>query len=433
MTPVLRLRDSLYLRLALVLLVALAASYGTMTMLFLAHLDEARVNSFSRTIAVQVTLIEDFLETRPAAELPSLRGRIIAPTLPALTLDEAERAERAERAAQIKERLDEELGRPVRVVATLTPSPGLWVDLRPAGRAPQWLFLPTSNALYRRADSLIFSLVVGFVVVLVGGMFLLWQVQRPLKQLVTALEAVGPAAPPQRLGVSGVGISRVLIERYNEMAERQRRHEEDRAIMLAGVAHDLRTPITRLRLLLELQNGERRGELNQNLGEIERITEQFLAFARGDDDEAASIHDLKPFVQEVAAPYRARGVAAGDGDGEALAAVRPNALRRAVVNLIENALEYGTAPIAVAVRVDGADVVVAVADAGCGIPAGDMARAMRPFTRLDASRGGTGHCGLGLAIVARIAEGHGGRLVLRKTEPAGFAAEIHLPGAPSLA
>ncbi|MDD5247588.1 MAG: ATP-binding protein [Rhodocyclaceae bacterium] len=427
MSKSLRLRDSLYLRLALVLLVALAASYGTMYALFLSHLDETRLNSFSRTIAVQVTLIEEFLETRPAAELPALKGLVIAPALPDLTPDDVERRQRA---ALIKEHLDQELGRPVQVVAALTPAPGLWVDLRPGGGATQWLFLPTPKLVYRRSDSLVFALVVGFLVVFVGGMFLLWQVQRPLKRLVTALEAIGPAAPPQHLGVSGVGISRILIERYNEMAERQRRHEEDRAIMLAGVAHDLRTPITRLRLLLELQNGERRAELNQNLGEIERITEQFLAFARSDDDEAASDHDLKAFVQEVAAPYRERAVAVSDTAADGIvAAIRPNALRRALVNLIENALEYGAPPILIDIRRGGDDAAIAVTDEGRGIPERDMARATRPFTRLDASRGGKGHCGLGLAIVAGIAESHGGRLVLRRRTPAGFAAEIHLPGA----
>lgn len=421
----LRLRDSLYLRLALVLLVALAASYGTMYALFLSHLDETRLNNLSRTIAVQMRLIEEFLETRPAAQLPPLKGLLIAPALPAVTPDDPDRAQRAE---LIRTRLDAELGRPVRAVASLTPEPGLWVDLRPSGSAEQWLFLPLPRLPYRRTDSLVLALIVGFVIVSIGGMFLLWQVQRPLLRLGKAFEAIGPEAPPQELDVSGVGISRDVIERYNEMAGRQRRYEEDRAIMLAGVAHDLRSPITRLRLLLELQNGERRGEFEQNLGEIERITEQFLSFARGYDDEAASNFELKPFVQEVVAPYRERGVTVADGAAEALAAIRPNALRRALTNLIDNALEYGAAPVVVDVRKDEGAVAVCVADAGPGIGDADMARATRPFTRLDDSRGGKGHCGLGLAIASRIAEGLGGRLTLRR-EPAGFIAEIVLPAA----
>ncbi|MGE5466807.1 MAG: ATP-binding protein [Ignavibacteria bacterium] len=420
-------RDSLSVRLALVLLVALAASYGTMYALFLSHLDETRLNSLSRTIAVQVRLLEEFLETRPAEQLPPLKGLLIAPALPALTPDSAERTQRA---GLIKARLEGELERSVAVVAALTPEPGLWVDLRPNGQARQWLFLPTPRIVYRRTDSLVVALIVGFLVVFVGGMLLLWQVQRPLERLAKAFEAVGPAAPPKDLGVSGVGISRIVIERYNEMAARLRRYEEDRAIMLAGVAHDLRSPITRLQLLIELGNFDRRAEFDQNLGEIERITEQFLAFARGYDDETPSPHDLRPFLQEVAAPFRGRGVTVRAGGDDAILEIRPNALRRALINLIENALEYGAAPIVVDLYRDGREAILAVEDEGAGIGEADIERALRPFTRLDGARGGKGHCGLGLAVVDQIAESHGGRLVLRRREPKGFSAEIRLPAAP---
>jgi two-component system osmolarity sensor histidine kinase EnvZ len=425
MTTALRWRDSLYLRLALVLLVALAASYGTMYVLFLSHLDQTRLNSLSRTIAVQMRLVEEFLETRPAAQLPPLKGLQIAAALPELKRDDAERTQRAE---AIRARLDEELGRPVKVVAALTPEPGLWVDLQPTGQARQWMFLPTPRLVYRRSDSLVVALIVGFLVVFVGGMLVLWQVQRPLERLVKAFEAIGPAAPPKELDAGGVGITRIVIDRYNEMAARQRRYEEDRAIMLAGVAHDLRSPLTRLRLLLELENGARRAEFNQNIGEIEGITEQFLAFARGYDDEALSAHDLKPFLQEVVAPYRARGVTVSDDAADQIVAIRPNALRRALINLIDNALEYGAAPVVVDLRIEGGEVVLAVADEGPGIADCDATRAIRPFTRLDGARGGKGHCGLGLAVVAQIAESHGGRLVLRRKAPAGFAAEIRFSG-----
>lgn len=425
-----RLRDSLYLRLALVLLVALAVSYGTMYALFLSHLDETRLNSISRTVAVQVRLLEEFLETRPAERLPPLKGLQVVASLPELKPDDAERRQRA---ALIKTRLDAELGRAVEVIAAPAPEPGLWVDLKPNGQTRQWLFLPTPPLVYHRSNSLVVALIVGFLVVFVGGMLLLWQVQRPLERLAKAFESIGPAAPPKDLGVSGLGISRLLIERYNEMAGRLRRHEEDRAIMLAGVAHDLRSPITRLRLLLELEHGERRTEFNQNLGEIERITEQFLAFARGYDDEAPSPHDLRPFAQEVAAPFRSRGVSVNREAADAIVAIRPNALRRALINLIENALDYGAAPVVVDVRRDGDEIVLAVEDRGPGIADGEIARALRPFTRLDGARGGKGHCGLGLAVVAQIAESHEGRLVLRRKEPAGFAAEIRLPGATSVA
>ncbi len=418
-----RFLQSLYLRLVLVLLLALGASYGTMYVLFERHLEDTRDTHFARSVAAQVRLVEELLRSRPAADLAGLKGLRLATEPPPMPGDALAGGPRL---VQLQKHLAEELGHDIVVVPDDTGGPGMWLELR-AATAPTWMFVAARKPRPHALDPLGWALLAGFGVFLGGGMLLLWQLQRPLKRLGQALVAIGRSPEPGRLPVSGAGEVRILGERYNEMVERLQHYEEDRATMLAGVAHDLRSPITRMRLLAELDQGARSAELLKNLADIERITEQFLVYARAESDEAARDWNLGAFVAEVAAPFAGRGVAVAAVDGEIVAPIRADALRRALINLIENAVEYGRPPIVLSSSRRGEVVTIAVADAGAGIDPEQVGRALRPFARLDRSRGGKGHCGLGLVIAQRIAALHGGRLELRRREGGGFSAEIRLP------
>jgi two-component system osmolarity sensor histidine kinase EnvZ len=419
-----RFTSSLYLRLVLVLLLAMGASYATMYVLFLAHLEETRTGNFARTLAAQVRLVEELLQARPAAEFPDLKTLRLASSPPVLasTAPDVE-----ERLARIRAGLDDELGRAVNVIAVDAPESGLWIDLHLPSGQPQWLFMAAPRPRPHHVESMLPVSLVGFAVFFAGGMLLLWQVQRPLKRLGKALEAVGKSNRLAKLPVAGGGEIRILGERYNDMVERLLAYEEDRATMLAGVAHDLRTPITRLRLLMELAQGPRHAEMEQNLADIERVTEQFLVYARGGAGEPCTERDIGHFLDEVVAPYATEGVMATCSPAGAIVALRADALRRALINLVENAIEYGKTPILVRCCCGSASVSIAVEDAGSGIEASQIGRAMRPFARLDHSRRGKGHCGLGLVIAARIAEDHGGALTLRNGDTGGFVAEIRFP------
>lgn len=421
-----RFAGSLYGQLTLVLLVALAASFATMYLIFLSHLEDTRNSYFARSLVTQIRLAEELLRTHPASGFPVIGGIHIdrnAPSVP-----KSVSAETGRRLPFLKAKLSEALQRNVDVVAAREPSPGLWITLR-ADRAepPQWIFFPTPRPHSRFDDPLLRVLLVGFTVFFAGSMLLLWRIQRPLKRLGKALETVGQSNLLKTIPLSGVGEIRMLGERYNEMVERLLRYEEDRATMLAGVSHDLRTPITRMRLLVELVQGSRSDEMLRNLDDIERITEQFLDYARGNNDEPLESRDLALFVEEVAAPYAAAGFAlAGIEDGIVLP-LRANSLRRALVNLIENAIEYGRSPFLVSVSQGRGEATITVEDSGDGIEPELIAYAMRPFSRLDHSRGGKGHCGLGLVIAARIAEQHHGKLALSKRPGGGLRAAIRLP------
>jgi two-component system osmolarity sensor histidine kinase EnvZ len=418
-----RFLRSLYARLALVLLLALGASFATMYFLFQGRLADTRDQHLARALAAQVSLVEAVLRAEPTPDLSRLGGLTLARARPG-----AGRDPHPEALASLRQALIEELGREVELVPGYPPGSGFWLNIRASSGQPAWLLIPAPPHSHpRRSDSILTALLVGFAVFFAGGLALLWQVQRPLKRLGEALEAVGQSTRPILLPLLGAGETRALGQRYNDMVERLQCYEEDRATMVAGVAHDLRTPITRLRLIVELGGGARSGEMLGNLDDIERITEQFLVYSRSADDEASEERDLDLFIQEVAAPYSDRGVATLCEAGGPPVAMRTTSLRRALVNLIENALEYGTPPVTVRTGRNDEHVCIVVEDAGVGIPADQIRRAVRPFTRLDTSRGGKGHCGLGLVIVARVAEAHGGALELRNREGGGFVAEIRWP------
>ncbi len=416
---------SLYVRLVMVFLIALSASFATMYFLFLTHLEAARNSNFARSIATQVRLVEELLHSSSASSLPSLNGVKLSqspPSAPPLA-----DAEMARRLPFLKEQLHKELGREVVSIPLSGAIRGMWINLITPSNQPQWMFIAMRKQESGPGGPLLPALIVGFAVFLGGGMLLLWQIQRPLKQLGKALESVGESRELSMLPVSGAGEIRLLSQRYNSMVERLQRYEEDRSTMLAGVAHDLRTPITRLRLLIELAQSTRSCEMQHNLDDIERITEQFLIYARGNDDEDNEPRNLYLFAEEVAGPYVGQGVSIVGDHRDIVVPIRPNSLRRALINLIENALEYGSQPVTVYLTQENGSVALNVKDSGAGIPQNMISRAMRPFTRLDGARGGKGHCGLGLGIASKIAEAHQGTLVLNNLEGEGFAATINLP------
>lgn len=192
--------------------------------------------------------------------------------------------------------------------------------------------------------------------------------------------------------------------------------------MLAGIAHDLKSPLTRLRLRLSLA-GLAEADLQQaeaDLTSLERITSQFLLFAGGGDHEPAVAVPLHQLLAEQGASLDVRTLALALEPLERR--VQPVALARAIANLIDNACQYGAPPLRLELRAaepEGEGFRITLWDRGEGIPEAQWHQALMPFQRLDAARGGRGHSGLGLAIAARVARAHGGGLE-RLEGPEGF-------------
>ena len=212
------------------------------------------------------------------------------------------------------------------------------------------------------------------------------------------------------------------------MTARLREQEAERALMLGGVSHDLRTPLTRLRLCLEMMRADdtelERTALRQ-VDRIETMLAQFLDFARGFENEPVERRELGPLLERIAVDAGAGDEVDIDAPAGLAARIRPDALSRAVGNLLANALRHGAAPIRMEAREAGGRLRIAVVDSGQGISPLDAAALTRPFARGNSARSGDG-TGLGLAIAERVAAAHGGCLRFERT-PGSFAAMIDIP------
>jgi two-component system osmolarity sensor histidine kinase EnvZ len=266
------------------------------------------------------------------------------------------------------------------------------------------------------------------VLLSVATIFLRNQV-KSLRRLAAAAEGFGKGQPIPSFKIEGAAEVRQAAVAFLQMRNRIQRQIRQRTEMLAGVSHDLRTPLTRMKLALEFldENGSVR-ELKSDVAEMEQLVNLYLEFARGEGVETPVETDLSLLLEDVAGAMRRAGAPITlDPPESFVAPVRPNALRRCLSNLIANARRHGShvwlrsEPAA-----DGIDILVD--DDGPGIPAAERDRVFRPFVRLDASRNpSTGGVGLGLTIARDVARSHGGDIHLETSPEGGLRARLHLP------
>ena len=270
------------------------------------------------------------------------------------------------------------------------------------------------------------------ILLAVAILFLRNQV-RPIERLARAADAFGKGRAVPDYKPYGATEVRRAAQAFLTMRERIERHVQQRTEMLAGVSHDLRTPLTRIRLQLAMMADSPDTEaLRQDVAEMERMLDEYLEFARGEGGERSQKSDLGALVRDAAeAAAKAR-----PGGRERLALtlpdgvfvmVRPHALRRCIGNLIDNALKHGNwAAVSLALQPNAAEIHVD--DDGPGIAPEMREEALRPFHRLDQGRNlQAGGVGLGLAIARDIARSHGGDLVLADSPNGGLRATIRLP------
>ncbi len=272
---------------------------------------------------------------------------------------------------------------------------------------------------------------------LCAAALLLWGVQRmtrPITELAAAAEALGRDVNAPPLPETGPTETGRAAHAFNTMAGRIRRFVDDRTQMLAAISHDLRTPITRLRLRAEfMEDDEQRRKMLADLAEMEAMIDATLAFARDETAREPTVaFDLAALCQTVldeatdAAPDQAAHIAYS-GPERLRAHGRPAALKRALANLVGNALAYGGAA-RVTLMVDGAQARLQIDDDGPGIPTTLLEQVFLPFRRLEDSRNReTGGTGLGLTIARNILRAHGGDVVLRNRVEGGLAAEAIMP------
>lgn len=267
---------------------------------------------------------------------------------------------------------------------------------------------------------------------LLGAFLIVARVSTPLRQLARAARMMGSGEKPPPQPESGPQEIALVARAFNQMAGNLARMDEDRALILAGVSHDLRTPLARLRLGIEMSGAPDTeiAAMVADIDEMDRIIGQFLDFGRGDAQEPSAAIDLVTLVREVTEPYRLRGVDIRlDLPENLFAAARALSIRRALANLIDNALRYagGNEALEVTVSCSGGYARIEVADHGPGIPEAEIERMRQPFTRLEKARSNTKGAGLGLAIVDRVMRAHHGRLDLLPRAGGGLRAVLCLP------
>ncbi|WP_325470272.1 HAMP domain-containing sensor histidine kinase [Luteibacter sp.] len=282
------------------------------------------------------------------------------------------------------------------------------------------------------ADWLPFVFILQMVVLVVITWLAVRLATRPLVRLARAAEKMTPTNEGPRMREDGpTEVARAAVA-FNAMQDRIALYVKERLQILAAISHDLQTPITRMRLRAEaLDDSTERGKLLDDLHEMEHLVREGVAYARSAHGATETPRKIDPsaFVESLVFDYQDTGKPVSlSGSIDGTAVVRPQALRRVLGNLIDNALKYaGTADVGIA-RTAAGTLCIDVADRGPGIPEAELVHVLEPFYRLETSRNrDTGGTGLGLAIAAQLMLSVGGRLTLANRPGGGLLARIELP------
>ena len=332
-----------------------------------------------------------------------------------------------------------QLGPRTRFAKEVNGQAGVWVSFSVDGVDENgdddddeyWLMLPIERTrrfvpwqwLGWGAASLGLALLVAWLIVS--------RITRPLRTLARAARELGHGQYPAPIPESGASELRELARTFNRMSDDLQHSAAERTEVLAGISHDLRTPLARLRLESEMSiaDEQAREAAITDIEQMDAIIGQFLDYARGDGSETPVDTDINALIQQVADRYHRHSSPPRLELGELPGSIntRPRALARAIANLIDNAHKYGATPITVATRREHGDIVIDVIDSGPGVPESELERLKRPFTRLQNARTDVTGTGLGLAIVERIARLHGGSFELLNRPEGGLIARLRLP------
>lgn len=327
-------------------------------------------------------------------------------------------------------RLSKALGEPLDVKTRLLQDKRqLWISVHVLGDR-YWLVVPMG----RFRDSVIgpvmqAALLATLFAILIASLIAL-KTTLPISRVVRAARELEEGRAPETLDESiGSREVRALTQSFNRMSRALQASASERRLMLAGLSHDLRTPLTRLKLMVELQgeSGDSPAMLS-DIDEMSGIVRQFIDFARSEEQPRNEPVALAELASSVVARFAREQVPVHlTVQNEPEIVADPLALERLLGNLIDNARRYGLPPVEVEVAESDADAILSVTDHGAGIPAESRQAALAPFERLAAHRGTDGGSGLGLAIVSRVVKQHHGSLHFTDVEGGGFRITVRLP------
>ena len=425
------LPDTLFGRTALLIALLIAvsnlAAFGIVRLLYAGTLRDA----FAGEIAENIYLAQTELHAMPAAERPAFLAHVSVNGTRLVTEEmQQPSVERTHENLPLEERLQTVLGQPV-TVETDSATHDMWVGFKSDGQG-YWYVLPRSRIMSLLTYGPLVWIVL-LVVASIGGAYLvIFGLSRRLRAVIAAARTLGRGERPDSLEESGPQEIRELSRGFNQMAEGLQRLDAERRLMLAGISHDLRSPLARVRLGLEMITDGGKptlaGNLVQDVEEIDAIIAQFLDYARDGLEEEPGEGDLNQIVLDICARYTAAGAEIGtDLETMPTFSFRRLALRRMIANLVDNAVRYGGNKLQVITRRLSGKVLITVLDRGPGIGDADPADLLKPFVRANSSRGDQYGAGLGLAIAERIASTHAGTLQLSNRDGGGLQVVVELP------
>jgi two-component system, OmpR family, osmolarity sensor histidine kinase EnvZ len=299
-----------------------------------------------------------------------------------------------------------------RIVFTPSPNQTIWMEARVDGER-MWVVTPAKGIVADNVNTWLMVSLIGVGIGLAGALLINIRINRPLDNLAKAARLVGAGVETPPLPEDGPTELATVAASFNRMVRDLDVLDRNRAMMLAGISHDLRTPLTRARIAVELLGKEPDLELVRsvvsNIDTVDRTLGQFLAFAQDETIEPARYSNVNQIVSDILEGHERAGASVSFDQGQLpKMLVRPLALGRAIENLVGNALKHGHPPFAVRTVMEGSGVSIVMRDHGPGIAPEDVGRLMQPFQQLRPDSGRS--AGLGLAIAERIARLHRGGL-----------------------
>jgi two-component system osmolarity sensor histidine kinase EnvZ len=331
----------------------------------------------------------------------------------------------------VAEKIKERLGVETIITVNHYGVQGLWVSFN-IGQDDFWVVIPKLHVERRFPWQWLGWGALILLLSLAGGYFIALRINRPMHLLMNAANRLRKGEQPEKLPEGSFAELREVNETFNKMADSLAELDAERTLILAGVSHDIRTPLARLRLSVEMLPDEGCGSLKngmiQDIADMDNIIHQFLDFVKGVEGEPTQMIDINTLLQAV----HDRQLRAGRDLVVQLAPtyfipIKPLAMQRLLDNLVGNAYAYGKGQARIAGKVTAEHIVISVFDNGPGIPESHLQKLLRPFERLDTARSNAGGSGLGLAIADRIAKLHHGKLELINRPEGGLEARLSIP------
>ncbi|MCP3708021.1 ATP-binding protein [Paraburkholderia sp. CNPSo 3274] len=415
--------DSLFGRLAVIFIGVLLVSHVAWFTLMRVEHNQMQTRYAVEEATFLVDAVRQHVEREPDQPLPS-RVQLVDPASTAVP--------------PVTERMPEPLRHFIDDVRERMP-PGTDVRVGPPGgpptlwvRGPQdarWIVVPGQPLrVMRPLDKFLPWVITIFATAVIAALVAAWMLQQPLRSLAQAVGRFGRGEPVPPVPERGPRELRQLTLGFNQMVKEVERTEKDRAVMLAGVAHDLKTPLARLRLRAEMMDEEKvRDGVVRDVESMAHIVDQFLVFAHDGADRSEPV-EVDDQCERIASNHRT-------ANGETIAIethlragpefrLPAATLERVISNLLDNAHAYGAPPVVIESKRGATGFSLTVRDHGKGIADQDLTQASRPFVRLDPARGGNGHSGLGLAIVERLVRRAGGELSIGNGESGGLSVRM---------